>query len=130
MITYGRRCGSAELQRRRNTVKRGLYLVVFLLACLAIAALRHAGVVAKEAAQGVERLDWPYYDNDLGNMRFVDADQITPANVGQLRPAWVFHTGVGTAKTSPARLAMTAGPATRGATAVHPYGPRRRWTER
>jgi alcohol dehydrogenase (cytochrome c) len=45
-------------------------------------------------------MDWPYYGNDLGNMRYVDADQINPANVGQLAPAWIFHTGVSGPKTS------------------------------
>jgi len=81
-------------------VKRGLYLVMLLLACLAITAFPHAGAAAQHIAQLPKQLDWPFYGNDLGNMRFVDVDQITSANVGQLRPAWVFHTGVGNAKTS------------------------------
>src|SRR6202161_3510294 len=41
-----------------------------------------------------QELDWPYYGNDQGNMRYQDIDQITPANVSQLKPAWTFHTGV------------------------------------
>jgi glucose dehydrogenase len=68
-------------------VKRGVYLVVLLLACVAIAAFPHAGAAAQPAAQLPERLDWPFYGNDLGNMRFVDVDQISPDNVAQLRPA-------------------------------------------
>ncbi len=39
-------------------------------------------------------LDWPYYGNDPGGMRFVDVDQINPGNVTQLEPAWIFHTNV------------------------------------
>ncbi len=39
-------------------------------------------------------IDWPYYSNDLGGMRYIDTDQITPANVSTLVPAWTFHTNV------------------------------------
>jgi quinohemoprotein ethanol dehydrogenase len=39
-------------------------------------------------------VDWIHYGNDLANTRFQDIDQINPGNVEQLRPAWVFHTGV------------------------------------
>lgn len=39
-------------------------------------------------------LDWLRYGKDLANTRFQDIDQINPRNVGTLRPAWVFHTGV------------------------------------
>lgn len=39
-------------------------------------------------------IDWPYYSNDLGGMRYVDIDQITPGNVSTLAPAWTFHTNV------------------------------------
>lgn len=38
--------------------------------------------------------DWPYYGNDLGGMRYVDVGQMTPANVANLEPAWIFHTNV------------------------------------
>jgi quinohemoprotein ethanol dehydrogenase len=40
-----------------------------------------------------QELDWPYYGNDVYNSRFQNIDQITPANVSQLKPAWIFHTG-------------------------------------
>lgn len=46
------------------------------------------------------KLDWSYYGNDLGGMRFVDTDQITPGNVAQLKPAWIFHTNVANDHTS------------------------------
>jgi PQQ-dependent dehydrogenase (methanol/ethanol family) len=39
-------------------------------------------------------VDWSYYGNDQGNMRFQDVDQINLTNVSQLKPAWTFHTGV------------------------------------
>jgi quinoprotein glucose dehydrogenase len=36
---------------------------------------------------------WPTYGGDAGGTRFSGAAEITPANVGELRRAWVFHTG-------------------------------------
>jgi quinohemoprotein ethanol dehydrogenase len=41
-----------------------------------------------------QEVDWPYYGGDVHNTRFADLDQITPANVSQLKPAWTFNTGV------------------------------------
>ena len=41
-----------------------------------------------------DALDWRRYGNDAANTRFQDVDQISPHNVSQLKPAWVFHTGV------------------------------------
>jgi glucose dehydrogenase len=42
-----------------------------------------------------QELDWPYNGGDVYNSRFQSIDQITPANVSQLKPAWIFHTGTG-----------------------------------
>jgi quinohemoprotein ethanol dehydrogenase len=39
-------------------------------------------------------LDWPHYGNQYNNQRFQNVDQINPSNVGSLKVAWVFHTGV------------------------------------
>lgn len=61
------------------------------------------GVAASMASVGQvapKNLDWPYYGNDLGGMRYVDADQINTANVAQLSPAWILHTNVFNAHTS------------------------------
>jgi quinohemoprotein ethanol dehydrogenase len=41
-----------------------------------------------------QEVDWPYYGGDVYNTRFANLDQINPANVSQLKPAWTFHTGV------------------------------------
>ncbi len=41
----------------------------------------------KPAAQ-----DWPFWGGG-GGQRFSDLKQITPQNVSQLKPAWVYHTG-------------------------------------
>jgi quinoprotein glucose dehydrogenase len=35
--------------------------------------------------------EWPTYGHDPGGMRFSPLTQITPANVGKLEPAWVYH---------------------------------------
>jgi quinoprotein glucose dehydrogenase len=43
-------------------------------------------------AQSVETSkEWPTYGHDPGGMRFSPLTQITPANVGQLKVAWVYH---------------------------------------
>ena len=35
--------------------------------------------------------DWPTYGHDKGGMRYSPLTQITPADVAELKPAWVFH---------------------------------------
>ncbi len=35
--------------------------------------------------------DWPTYGHDKGGQRHSPLTQITPANVAQLQPAWVYH---------------------------------------
>jgi quinohemoprotein ethanol dehydrogenase len=63
----------------------------FPMSKCAIALLCSAFLIEPLCAQ---TLNWPYYGNDLGNQRYANIDQITPANVSQLKPAWTFHTGV------------------------------------
>jgi quinohemoprotein ethanol dehydrogenase len=41
-----------------------------------------------------QEIDWAYHGQDLNNSGFQDIDQINPSNVSQLKPAWIFHTGV------------------------------------
>src|SRR5271168_4238293 len=41
-----------------------------------------------------QTVNWPYYGADLYNSRYADIDQITPANVSTLKPAWIFHIGI------------------------------------
>lgn len=56
------------------------------------ATTNSAGAVRSAATP--QNLNWRYYGNDLANTRFQDVDQISPANVSGLKPAWVFHTGL------------------------------------
>jgi alcohol dehydrogenase (cytochrome c) len=58
----------------------------------AFALLFCAFNVRPSFAQG--NLDWRYHGNTQSNERFQNVDQINPGNVAQLKPAWIFHTGV------------------------------------
>src|SRR5258708_38917354 len=42
---------------------------------------------------GAQVGDWPYYGGDAGGSRFSLLAQINRQNVGQLKVAWVYHTG-------------------------------------
>src|SRR5580765_7931051 len=61
----------------------------------AIGGVVAAGVVATFAQSSgtapVASKEWPTYGHDSGGMRFSPLTQITPANVGQLQVAWVYH---------------------------------------
>ena len=50
-------------------------------------ALHLAGSALAAPAPG----DWPTYGRDPGGMRFSPLTQISPANVGQLKPAWTYQ---------------------------------------
>lgn len=69
--------------------------IIILLALVLLAS-----AVPAALAQAPTTLDWPYYGNDPGNMRYVDTDLINPSNVAQLQPAWILHIGVGNENTS------------------------------
>ena len=49
--------------------------------------------LAAAAAAGTPETGWPAYGGDAGGTRYSKQTQIGPANVGQLRVAWVFRTG-------------------------------------
>jgi glucose dehydrogenase len=77
-----------------------LTLTVFALPIAAALLLLASGtrIGAQMATPG--RLDWAFYGNDPGGMRYVDIDQINPSNVATLQPAWIFHTKVMSNQTS------------------------------
>ena len=49
-------------------------------------------------AAEASRNDWRAYGNSVGGTRFSSADEITPANVGELQLAWTYNTGETSAK--------------------------------
>ncbi|HWM61418.1 MAG TPA: PQQ-binding-like beta-propeller repeat protein, partial [Rhizomicrobium sp.] len=53
--------------------------------------------VAMAAPCAAAEPGWPHYGGDQGGQRYSAATQITPANVGGLKPAWSFSTGAMTA---------------------------------
>lgn len=75
----------------RNWVPAGSIRVDLLSYACALPLLLGAGNVPSFAQ---DNMDWRYHGNTLSNERFQDVDQINPSNVAQLKPAWVFHTGV------------------------------------
>ena len=67
--------------------------------------------------------EWPTYGHDPGGMRFSPLTQITPANVGQLQVAWVYHmrpvrTAAGCPPAPPARPVAAASGRDAGAAAA------------
>ena len=81
---------------------------VFLILTGAGAPAQSKGSQAAQASK-----EWPTYGHDPGGMRFSPLTQITPANVGQLKVAWVYHM-------RPPGFA----PAARGASTAPAGGPR------
>ena len=61
---------------------------------LAGSMLQSTAVHGSAAPDAANTLDWASYGNDLGQMRYVNSDQINPSTVAQLQPAWIFHTNV------------------------------------
>ncbi len=82
-------------RRRRSQRMVAASLAIFLSVVLggATPALAHDGSGWHHRAAGAN-VDWRYYGNDLSNTRYQNLDQINPADVKDLKPAWVFHTGV------------------------------------
>lgn len=55
--------------------------------------LPDAGVAMGDPALETTGQDWPAYGGTTSARRYSPLTQITPDNVGELRRAWVFHTG-------------------------------------
>jgi quinoprotein glucose dehydrogenase len=60
------------------------FLAYYLMALVA---------AATASAQVPQNVDWPGVGNDPGCMRYSKLNQINRENVGQLQPAWTYHTG-------------------------------------
>src|SRR5450631_4116759 len=61
---------------------RAGHSVVLLAAFLLAAFLPTAGRAQEE---------WPAYGHDFGDSRYSPLSQISPANVGRLKPVWTYH---------------------------------------
>ena len=59
---------------------------------------------------GVAPKDWTAYGHSGLGDRYAPATQITPANAGQLQPAWSFHTGDFKGPTDPGEIANEVTP--------------------
>lgn len=70
-------------------------LMIVLLAGAAVtsAYAQTAAPAKKPIAKSPDRgsTQWPTYGHDSGGMRFSPLTQIAPANVANLKPAWVYH---------------------------------------
>ncbi len=65
-----------------------LVVAVTTLVGLADTPAPAQSTAAKPPAPSTE---WPTYNHDRGGQRFSPLTQLTPANVGQLQVAWVYH---------------------------------------
>jgi quinohemoprotein ethanol dehydrogenase len=75
----------------RNPLPLRFRQLSFPMSKFAVALLCCAFLIRPLLAQTV---NWQYNGADLANSRYADIDQINPSNVSQLKPAWIFHTGV------------------------------------
>lgn len=64
-----------------------------LIITILLIALAEFAVSIQAAPQSSKVSDWPNYGNDAGGMRYSSLTQIHRGNVGELRVAWVYHTG-------------------------------------
>jgi alcohol dehydrogenase (cytochrome c) len=82
----------------------------FRLSCIALVAAASARgqstattvKTTADVASAFHSGDWPTYNGDYTGRRYSGLTQITPANVGQLHAAWVFHSrNAGTLEVTP-----------------------------
>lgn len=93
--------GAQQATTWRN---RGVALLAAFVALVSATVWQSAGIAAAPLPQLASRAfsdpsndtpqgDWIAYGGGAGAQRYSDAAQVTPANVGDLKRAWVFHTG-------------------------------------
>src|SRR5690349_10431958 len=71
--------------KMRSATAVGCLAVVLASTYVASGQQRAAGRAVPAASE------WPTYGHDPGGMRYSPLTQLTPANVSQLQPAWVYH---------------------------------------
>src|SRR5690242_6773401 len=74
---------------------RLLQAVALAVVCLAVERGLSAQLVTTATLENAatDNTSWLTYGRDYYAQRFVRLEEITPRNVGRLRPAWVFATG-------------------------------------
>ena len=86
--------------------------------CVGVAALGAAAVIglggglraqSTTAPPPASSKEWPTYGHDPGAMRFSPLTQVTPANVADLKVAWVYHMKPAAAGTAPPSAPSRAG---------------------
>ena len=92
--------------------RRGIALLAACAAAL-VASTRERRRRPVEAAAAAASTEWPTYGHDPGGKRFSPLTQLTPANVGQLEVAWVYHMRPAPATPRAATAADAAGAGTR-----------------
>src|SRR5688572_15651658 len=104
----------------------GRTAALFAAAALVTVAGAGGGAQSKSVPAAASANEWPTYGHDAGANRFSPLTQITPANVGQLQVAWVYHMRPAPppvapgAPTPPAPAARGGAEAGAGAAAVPP----------
>lgn len=93
---YRRHVGLSQRLPGARLLWPGLSLL--LVGCIGLAFWADRPPTARSDAWGPAPArpadgDWIAYGNDRGGSRYSPLAQITPANVGDLRPAWTYHTG-------------------------------------
>ena len=82
---------------RRKVTRRLATITVFLAVAAGLSRPAPRGqeiITTSDLEQaGADNSAWLMYGRDYSGHRFVELDQITPANVGRLHPVWVFATG-------------------------------------
>jgi quinoprotein glucose dehydrogenase len=74
-----------------------------LIASAGLAVAFGGCVALAQSGAKADPKEWPTYGHDAGGMRFSPLKQITPANVAQLKVAWVYHMKPEGAVTTPGR---------------------------
>jgi glucose dehydrogenase len=85
----------------RIALRAAVILALFLLVVPAATIFSSAAYVGNPSSTiAPTNLDWRYFGNDPGNMRFQNIYQINSQNINKLKVAWVFRTGVDDAQSS------------------------------
>ena len=87
---YNRRSLEGWMDSRMKRLL-GALLAAAIVTSAACHVLAQSNATHSTPASALASDEWPTYGHDPGGMRFSPATQITPANVSQLKVAWVYH---------------------------------------